>query len=516
MKERRKENLKLNVVFNALYQILILIVPLITTPYISTVFSSGTIGSYSFAFSTVQYFVLAADFGFTMYGTTIIAKARGNDIEERKGFWSIFYCKIFLDITLLLLYFVLVFSGAFNNQNYPLNTSLIYILLSLPIFGALCDTTFLFQGKEKFINLCVRNLIVKVVCTILIFIFVQVESDYPIYVAIMGSSYLFSGVITIISTPFMIGKPLRIPFRMLFLQFKQSLIFFIPSVATTIYTIASKTLLGVITGNSSISGYYEQANKIVDIITTIVNSLNTIMMARMAYLYATKNYTQIEIKTRKVMQLYCILSLSCFFGLMAINDYLTLGFLGDNFAESIPLIYILGLKILIVPGSGILGAIYYIPNNQVKKRSLYLVSGAVFNIVFNSFLVYLFDSIGACIASILTEILVTFLYWQGARKHLSFAPLKKDWILCLDSALIMFVLLLLVKSPILSALTYSFSGIASMRILYFASAIILVVMGVTIYFLLLLLFKEPFVVEMFKKVFSPIYNKITRRHRNGR
>ena len=124
-KPKKKPDFKINAIFNAVYQILILIVPLITTPYIATIFTSDIVGSYSFGYSTVQYFVLAADFGFTMYGTTLIAQNRNNPQKENKAFWGLTYCKLSLDIIVLLIYFSLLGFGVFSNESFPLNTNFI-------------------------------------------------------------------------------------------------------------------------------------------------------------------------------------------------------------------------------------------------------------------------------------------------------------------------------------------------------------------------------------------------------
>lgn len=509
--EEKKQNFKLNAIFNAIYQVLILIVPLITTPYISTIFSSDAIGSYSFGYSTTQYFVLAADFGFTLYGTTVIAKNRNNNDAENKSFWAIVYCKVILDTLILMLYFVLTLSGALYSSDFPLNNTYIFLFFSMNIFASLFDVTFLFQGKEKFLNLCIRNIFVKALSTILIFIFVKESDDYMIYVVIMCCSYLFSGLITFLSVPFMVGKPVKVPMSNLKSHYKNSLLYFIPSVATTIYTIASKSILGWIQGDSSQNGFYEQANKIVEIILTIVNSVNTIMMARMAYLYVNKMEDEINRKVAKMLQVYCVISFPATLGLIAVNDFLTLGFLGENFEGSIPIIYILSLKLIIVPISGMLNSIYYIPNNELKKRTIFLVSGAVFNLCVNSILVYFLSAMGAAIATVLTETLVTVLYILGCYKHIKFNALFKDLIRCLPCALIMFTAIFFLKGVILQGITnllYAMN-IFQERIAYFASAVCLAAIGILCYGVMLLIVKEPFVTSLLIEIKNKIFKKKT-------
>lgn len=497
-KKEKKEkigNFKVNAIFNAIYQVLILIVPLITTPYISTIFSSNIIGSYSFGFSTVQYFVLAADFGFTLYGTTVIAKIRGNKKDETFGFWSVFYCKLLLDFLILIFYFSFLFSGMFQNGNFPLNDKTIFLLFSLDIFASLFDTTFLFQGKEKFLNLCIRNLIVKIFSTILIFVFVKKPEDYRIYVLIMSLSYFFSGFITFISMPFLVGKPVKVSRTTLSTHYKKSLFFFIPSVATTIYTIASKSILGAIQGDSSQNGFYEQANKIVDIIISLVNSVNTIMTARMAYLYANGKTGEINQKINKIFQVYSVVAIPAFFGLIAVNDFLTLGFLGANFDGSINLIYILSLKIIIVPISGILGSIYYIPNNELKKRMIFLVCGAIFNLGVNTLFVYFLSSVGAAISTILTEFLVTSLYVIGCYGKINYRELFKDLLRTVPASLIMFIVIFFSKSGLYSGIGsfLNLINLSSIRATYFVSAVLLALIGCFIYLILLIILKEPFI-----------------------
>ena len=52
------ENIKKNISYNVIYQILIIILPLITAPYISRVMGADVLGQYSYSYSVVYYFSL--------------------------------------------------------------------------------------------------------------------------------------------------------------------------------------------------------------------------------------------------------------------------------------------------------------------------------------------------------------------------------------------------------------------------------------------------------------------------
>ena len=60
-------NIKKNFIYNVLYQILIMILPLITTPYIARVIGANGVGVQSYTYSVVNYFVLFAMLGVNNY-----------------------------------------------------------------------------------------------------------------------------------------------------------------------------------------------------------------------------------------------------------------------------------------------------------------------------------------------------------------------------------------------------------------------------------------------------------------
>jgi O-antigen/teichoic acid export membrane protein len=63
------------------------------------------------------------------------------------------------------------------------------------------------------------------------------------------------------------------------------LIHFLPQIATSIYTVLDKTMLGIITQSEAENGYYEQTYKIIQISLIVITSLNAVMAPRMAYLF---------------------------------------------------------------------------------------------------------------------------------------------------------------------------------------------------------------------------------------
>ena len=80
-----------NFLYNLSYQILVLILPLITVPYISNVLGAKGVGDYAFTFANTQYFVLFGMVGITLYGNRQIAYVRDDKEELKNSFYSIYF-----------------------------------------------------------------------------------------------------------------------------------------------------------------------------------------------------------------------------------------------------------------------------------------------------------------------------------------------------------------------------------------------------------------------------------------
>ena len=328
----------------------------------------------------------------------------------------------------------------------------------------------------------------------------------------MALSVFMTYFLIAFSIPKSAGKPIKLS-KQIFVCYKEALPYFIPFLSTSIFPVITKTFLGGIINDSALSGFYEQADKIVTIVVTLIGSLNTIMMSRFSFLFANKNKNEIVSKTNKTLALYSLLSFPCFAGLIAINDIFTLGFFGTNYQLSVFLIYVLSLKIFFTPLSGIVGAIYYVPAGKLKARNIYLIITFIFTILIHFVLINYLSILGAAIASILTELLLTFLYIIGSSKHLDYSIIKSEGIKCFDAALIMLGFLFLIKSPIqnLSNKIFVLIGIQSSRAVLLGSAALLILIGIIVYGFLVLIFKEKIVSEIYQNLIIKFNRKLNRR-----
>ena len=67
-------SIKKNYIYNTLYEILAIIAPLITAPYVSRVFGADGVGIYSYTSAITAYFTMFSAMGIKSYGQREIAQ----------------------------------------------------------------------------------------------------------------------------------------------------------------------------------------------------------------------------------------------------------------------------------------------------------------------------------------------------------------------------------------------------------------------------------------------------------
>ena len=95
--------IKKNFIYNVFYQIIRIIIPIITVPYVSRILLPSGVGIYSYTYSIVDYFMLFALLGINNYGNRSIAKVRDNKKELSKTFLCIYSIQAIMTIIMLFL-----------------------------------------------------------------------------------------------------------------------------------------------------------------------------------------------------------------------------------------------------------------------------------------------------------------------------------------------------------------------------------------------------------------------------
>lgn len=465
-----QKSIKRNYIYNLIYQVLLLLTPLITTPYLSRVLGADGVGTVSFAESVVSYFTLFATLGITTFGQREISYVQDNKEERTKVFWETKILQFIVSGIVIIVYVVFALT-----QQYKA----LYIVLTFNVIAVMIDIVWLLQGMEDFGKIVFRNIIIKVLSIIYIFIAVKTQDDILEY-AFGLSFFLFLGNASLwISIKNYVGKPKWKEYKP-FRNIKTVISIFVPTIAIQIYTVLDKTMIGIITNNSFENGYYEQAIKIARMVLVIVTALGTVMIPRIGYHFGRGEKDTVMHFMYRGYRFVWFLGVPLCFGLIGTASNFVPWFFGDGFEKDIPLISILSVLILAIGINNVTGMQYLIPTKRQNIFTKTVLIGAGVNFLLNIILIQQFQSIGAAVASVVAEtvIAVTQLYY--VRKEISAKKVIGLSLHYVIAGLVMLALLLFLSGRMTPSIT---------------NTIIMIICGTISYCMVLCVLKDSFFID---------------------
>lgn len=459
-----KKSVVKNYIYNLSYQVLILILPLVTTPYISRVLGAENIGIYSYTLSISAFFILFGSLGVALYGKREIAYKQKDKKKYSIVFWEIVLLRIVtMSISLIIFYF------AFANRG---DYMVYYRILILEIIANFLDISWFFQGLEEFKKTVVRNMVVKLISVACIFTFVKTREDLKLYFIIYVLSILIGNISLWLYLPKYLEK---VKIRELHIgkHLKQTLTLFLPQIAVEVYTLLDRTMIGIIITDKSEVGFYDQGQKIIKMLLTIITALGTVMLPRIAYTYARGNKKKILKYMRKSFNLVYFLSFPMIFGIISISGEFVPKFFGQGYDRVALIMNVISPIIFFIGMSNVIGTQYLLPTKRQKEYTISVVCGAIVNFILNFVLISKYGAIGASIGTVVAEFTVTSVQIFFVRKDFKLRNLfvlARNYVI---ASLIMFIVCLIiqniVRKPYLSmTLQFVFGGIV-----YITSLIVL-------------------------------------------
>lgn len=425
--------MKKNFIYNVIYQMLILILPLITVPYVSRRLGADGIGIYSYTYSIAYYFMLIAMLGLNNYGNRTIAKVRDDKKKLSKEFCSIYSMQLITSISMVVLYYIYI--CVFDNKY-----KMIAIIQSIYVISTIFDINWFYFGIEKFKLTITRNSIIKILSLIFIFIFVKDNNDLWKYVLILSGSMLISNVIIFSFLPKYVKKE-KIGFKDVVKHFKPCFILFLPVIAVSIYKIMDKIMLGIMTSVEEV-GYYENAEKIIQVPLAIITAMGTVMLPKASNMISNNKEKELKNLISKTMPFIMFLAFPMTIGVFAISKDFSLLFFGEEFRKSGILMQFLAVTIIFLSWGNVIRTQYLIPKERDKEYVISAFIGAIVNFIINLILIPNLSSIGATIGTIVAEFFVMFYQSWAVRKELNLREYIKGSSRFLVTSIIMFFIVI--------------------------------------------------------------------------
>lgn len=451
-----------NYIYNLIQQVLLVVSPLITIPFLSRSLGAEGIGTYSYAFALTNYFTLVATLGCDVYGRREISYVKNSLMDRSKKFWSIQIIKTICTLLVSVVY--IIFS--LNNSNKTLLLILTFHLINVPL-----NIGWFYQGTEKFKKITIRTIFLKLAELLFVVFCIHSKNDLIKYT--FGSSFIN------FLTFFVLWLDIKndIKFEKITLKdvkydLKNCLQFFLPAIATSVYTLLDKTMLGILTRGYTENGYYEQAQKINIVLLRVVLSLGLVLLPQIAGAFKEGNKKQVKDLVNKSGKYVFFISLPIALGLICISDNFVPWFFGNGYNKVSELLKLSGF-ILIVQGLDDVFGMQYLVNIGKQKQYIFSIfSGALTNFIFNLILIPKLASAGAIIASFIGELVIVLvqIYYVKTNINLKeFFKQSRNYIIASMAMLIVIPLSSFLRNSILStAIIISLSAI-----IYFITLFIL-------------------------------------------
>lgn len=424
-------SLKKNLAFNITYQILILFLPLVTSSYLARIIGAEGIGRYSYAYSIALYFTYFTLLGLNKYGNRKIASVKSDKAILSKSFSEIYLMQV---ICFAVCFTIYILCSLFIFQDRTIS-----LILGMFVLSSLFDVNWFFFGMEMFDKTVIRNTIIKLLTTILIFVFVKDRDDVDKYAMIMSAGYLISQLALWPYLRKCIDK-VHVHITDLRQHWVPNLSMFMPVIAVSIYRILDKIMLGMFSTHEDL-GYFENAEKIVNVPTVIVAALGTVMLPRVTTLISEKKDAEVIRYRNMSVTIVTIFSVGALFGFLGVSESLSIWMYGESFRMSGVIMQYLAFTLVFLGIGDVIRSQYLIP---YKYDKIYIVSaflGAFVNIILNLILIPKYHAVGASIGTIGAEITVCMYQVLMIKKHLPLLKYLKNIVLCSIAGLLMLIII---------------------------------------------------------------------------
>lgn len=399
-----------NLLYNIVYQILVILIPLVTAPYVARTLGVTASGIYSYVNAIAYYFVLAAALGIGNHGNRSVAAVRDDRNKLSEVFWSIYLFQLTTSIISIVAYviYILLFVG---------ENKLIFVIQLLYVLSGAFDISWLFFGLEKFQITVTRNMLIKILTVVMIISFVKTPEDVWKYTLILSAgafisqAYLWMYVKKYVDFTFP-------GFSKIYSNLKPALTLFIPVLAYSIYKMMDKIMIKNMSNYDEV-GLYQNAEKIINIPMGIITALGTVMLPRMSNIMANGDSSKAKTYIKNSIELVTFLCSGIAFGIMGIARVLAPVYLGDAFEKCGPLIELLAISVFFIAWASVIRMQFLIPSHNDKAYIISTILGALTNLCINICLIPHFQSVGAAIGTILAEFVVMITQVLFVRKQIS-------------------------------------------------------------------------------------------------
>ena len=402
-KNKETKTLAGNFMWLSALQVAGYVFPLITMPYLARVIGVEGFGKIAFASAIMVWIQTIADWGFNLTATRDVAQNRDNKEKVSEIFSNVLWARCLL----MLLSFVVLILLIILVPKFRENSAIILVTF-LMIPGHILFPDWFFQAVERMKFTTIFNVLMKLIFTVLVFVFIKQPEDYILQPLFTSLGYVFSGLIALYVILGKWGISIKLPNVKSILQtIKGSADVFINNLAPNLYNSLSIVLLGFFGGGTA-NGIYEGGNKFVSIVSNFTN-----VISRAFYPFLSRRPDKHSLYVKLTLPIIAIVSIA----LYITAPWIVKVMLSPEFYNSIIVIRILAVSLVFNAISTAYGACYLVVQNRTKiLRQLTLIC-SIIGFLIAIPLVYHYTYVGVALTVTISRALLGLTSYLAAKSN---------------------------------------------------------------------------------------------------
>jgi len=449
-----------NYFYNLLLSVVNILFPIITFPYASHIIGPDGIGKVQHAIFFAESFALFAALGIPLYGISAIAKSDSNT-KRSKTFSELILIHGITGFIFSLVYFILIYTVPFFQAHLSL-----YSTAGLIILLGFTSVDWFYSGLAKFKLIALRSVFIKIISVVLLFIFVKSPSDFLNYLCILIFSLVGNNIISLI----LIKKHTRLRIKGIKIKRHLRPVLFVlgSNIAINMYAIWDTLLLGFLTNDKTV-GLYFAAVKLVKFSIPFIISLGASIIPSLTLNIHNKNKGEVDRLLAESFQFIIFLAIPIAMGTFALAREFILVLSGNDFLSAVSTMQVVAILPLFI-GLGHFFSLQILVPSGLNRQMFYATfAGVVCSLILNFTLIPFYGSIGSATANIVSEFVVTGLFYYYVNKNfdiqINWALVIKAFVSCMLFIPIVYLVRYFFQSPI-AILVLSGSICASVYLLF--------------------------------------------------
>lgn len=377
-------------------------------------------GVYIFSWTIVYYFIFIVNYGFDFSSTREIAINRYDKQKISEIYSTTFYSRLLLlGLSVIIMFLSVVFIEKINT-----NAQLILLGLGV-VVGQAFFPTWLFQGMEEMKFITIVNSIIRILPIILIFIFVKSGTDLAYVMGFQSVGYVVGGVFShffaLKHFELRLNKP---DFQKIIHNLKSGWSLFLSTVGVSLYREVNTVVLGFVSSNFVLVGYYALADKFIRIVQLIANSFSQAIFPHFGHNLIHDRAATL-LKIRRVSFYYSVFLLILSAALYISIPWLIEIYLGQSYPEIVRDVRIMSPIILVGGLNYYFGVAGLVNMNHKNAFTVFVLFAGAINLLLSLYLSKIYLDAGAAFSLTIAETVLLLLLLIYLQKKENFFKLRK-------------------------------------------------------------------------------------------